>query len=242
MITAGPLTAIFATSFIVAFSGAMMPGPLTAAAIGEGSRRGFIAGPLLILGHAALELALLVALLLGLSPVLARDEVFITVSLLGGAILLWMAVGMLRSLPGLKIPTAAAAGGSRHLIFKGILMSVSNPYWTIWWATVGLGAIMHSGKYGGAGVAAFYIGHVLADFIWYSSVTFAVGNGKRFFSERFYRGLTGCLAALMIVFAVFFVVSGFKKAGWMFTEKQPAPRQDSGVSVSASGWQERVLE
>ena len=240
MTAIAPLAAIFATSFIVAFSGAMMPGPLFATAIGEGTRRGFIAGPLLIVGHAALELALLLALLLGLSPVLARDEVFISVSLLGGAILLWMAAGMLRSLSGLKMPAGAAAGGHGHLIFRGILMSVSNPYWTLWWATIGLGAILHSGKYGGAGVAAFYTGHILADFVWYSSVTFAVEKGKRFFSDRFYRRLVGCLAVLMVFFAVFFVVSGFRKAGWAFTEKPCAPRQDSGVSASASGWRERV--
>jgi threonine/homoserine/homoserine lactone efflux protein len=229
------LTAIFAASFAVAFSGAMMPGPLLAAAIGEGSRRGFIAGPLLMVGHAALELILVAALLLGLSPYLARDEVFIAVSLLGGAILLWMAAAMFRSLPGLRMPVDGAAGRRGNLIFQGVLMSVSNPYWTIWWATVGLGAIMHSTQIGSAGVAAFYFGHILADFLWYGSVTFAVGKGKRFLSDRFYRGLVGCLAALMAVFAVYFIVSGFKKYGEPFTGRPTGVRPDSAVSFPASG-------
>jgi threonine/homoserine/homoserine lactone efflux protein len=215
MMPAGPLAAIFATSFAVAFSGAMMPGPLFAAAVGEGSRRGFMAGPLLIAGHAALELVLLAGLLLGLTPLLARDEVFIAVSLLGGAILAWMAVSMLRSLPGLSMPAGQAEGGHGRLIFRGILLSVSNPYWTIWWATVGLGAILHSGKYGLAGVASFYLGHVSADFLWYGSVTYAVGKGRRFFSDRLYRGLVRFLAVLMVFFAVLFILSGIQKAGWL---------------------------
>jgi threonine/homoserine/homoserine lactone efflux protein len=242
MMMPAQLTAIFAASFAVAFSGAMMPGPLLATAIGEGSRRGVIAGPLLIIGHAVLEFALVAALLLGLSPFLARDEVFVAVSMAGGAILLWMAWGMFRSLPGLRMPVDAAAGRRGNLIFRGVLVSVSNPYWTIWWATVGLGAILQSKKSGMPGIAAFYSGHILADFLWYGSVTFAVGKGKRYFSDRFYRGLVGCLAALMVLFGAAFIVSGFKKGKMRFTVTTGAVRPGSAGSFSASGRRGTVWE
>ncbi|MEK6655195.1 MAG: LysE family transporter, partial [Thermodesulfobacteriota bacterium] len=66
------LSTIFFSSFLIALSGAMMPGPLLTAAIGEASRRGFIAGPLLVAGHGILELVLVAALLLGLAPYLQR--------------------------------------------------------------------------------------------------------------------------------------------------------------------------
>ena len=52
------MTAIFFASFGLAFSGAMMPGPLLTVTISESPRKGFITGPLLILGHAVLEVAL----------------------------------------------------------------------------------------------------------------------------------------------------------------------------------------
>jgi hypothetical protein len=57
------LLTIFASSFVIALSGALMPGPLLTATISECSQRGFIAGPLLITGHAILELVLVIALL-----------------------------------------------------------------------------------------------------------------------------------------------------------------------------------
>jgi threonine/homoserine/homoserine lactone efflux protein len=70
------LLTIFFTSFLVALSGAMMPGPLLSVTISESSHRGYITGPLLIAGHGTLELALIISLLLGLAPFLQRKEVF----------------------------------------------------------------------------------------------------------------------------------------------------------------------
>jgi len=62
------LLTIFASSFVIALSGALMPGPLLTATISESSQRGFVAGPLMIAGHAILELTLVIALLAGLAP------------------------------------------------------------------------------------------------------------------------------------------------------------------------------
>ena len=63
------LIAIFFTSMVVALSGAMMPGPLLTITITESTRRGVASGPLLIAGHAVLELVLVIALLFGLGNV-----------------------------------------------------------------------------------------------------------------------------------------------------------------------------
>ena len=47
---------IFMTSFVIALSGALAPGPLLAACISESTKHGFKSGPLMILGHAILEI------------------------------------------------------------------------------------------------------------------------------------------------------------------------------------------
>ncbi len=68
---------IFSVSFLLALSAAIMPGPLLAVAINSSSHRGFIAGPLLIVGHGILELGLVALLFLGLSSLL-QSELFFT--------------------------------------------------------------------------------------------------------------------------------------------------------------------
>jgi threonine/homoserine/homoserine lactone efflux protein len=207
------LLAIFATSFAVALSGAMMPGPLFTVTVSESSRRGPAAGPLLIVGHGILELGLVVALVLGVGPLLKKTPVFISTALLGSTVLLWMAYGMLRSLPRLTLAVQPRREAGRNLVVAGILLSLANPYWTIWWVSIGLGYITQSLALGLMGVAAFFIGHILADFAWYTAVSTAMWKGKRFMSDRAYRGLIAACALFLIFFAGIFGYAGLQKLG-----------------------------
>jgi threonine/homoserine/homoserine lactone efflux protein len=208
------LSAIFFSSFMIALSGALMPGPLLTVTISESSRRGAAAGPLMMLGHVLLELLLVLALLTGVAPLLRHDRVFVIISLLGGLILFAMAADMLRGLSRLSLDLAAApARQTKNLILSGMLFSLVNPYWTIWWVSIGLGYIMHSAGFGPAGIAAFFTGHALADLVWYSLISLAVARGRRFLSDRIYRGLIGGCASLLLVFACYFFYSGVERLG-----------------------------
>lgn len=205
------LLAIFATSFAVALSGAMMPGPLFTVTVSESSRRGPAADPLLIVGHGILELALVVALVFGVGPLLRKTPVFVATALLGSIVLLWMAWGMLRSLPRLTLAVQPQQEAGRNLVVAGILLSLVNPYWTIWWVSIGLGYITQSLALGMLGVAAFFVGHILADFAWYTAVSTAMWKGKRFMSDRAYRGLIAACALFLIFFAGMFGYAGLQK-------------------------------
>jgi threonine/homoserine/homoserine lactone efflux protein len=196
---------LFVSSFVIALSGAMMPGTLLTVTISESSRRGMVAGPLLIVGHSLLEFTLIVGLLLGLAPLFEHPGFFIVVSLIGGGILLWMAVGMFRALPALTIAWDAQDTRRGNLILTGVLMSVANPYWIIWWATIGMVYITQSRTYGLAGLSVFFLGHILADFAWYALVSAAVGKGRAFFSDRIYRSVIGVCASVLVVFAALFL-------------------------------------
>jgi threonine/homoserine/homoserine lactone efflux protein len=205
------LFTIFFSSFLIALSGAMMPGPLLTATIGEASRRGFPAGPLLVIGHGILELVLVTALLFGLAPYLQQQEVFVAIALSGALILLWMAFTMLRSLPTLSLSHQIGAPQKGNLIFTGVILSVINPYWVIWWATIGFGYILNCRRFGIAGIAFFFAGHILADFFWYAAVAGAVAGGRRFLNDRLYRGIIGVCAIVLIVFAGYFFYAGLQR-------------------------------
>lgn len=187
------VSALFVTAFLVGLSGAMAPGPLLTATIAATVQRGFKAGPLIVLGHALLELVLVIALIAGLSTLLTRASVTSLIGIIGGLFLLYLGFIMSRdayqgklSLEGLDGAPATTAAGL-HPVTAGVLISLSNPFWSLWWATVGLTYLTLSLESGRLGLASFYTGHIMADLVWYSLVAAAVAGGKRFLSQRVYQ-------------------------------------------------------
>jgi len=213
MTPAGSLLIIFSTAFVVGLSGALMPGPVLALTIAEVAQRGFWAGPAIILGHAVLELALVVGLVKGLSRFLQRHRVVGVIGLLGGACMIWMGSTMCAS-PGYfslssQSPTQEL-GATGMLILSGALVSMANPYWSIWWATIGLSYITRSTSHGVPGMTSFYIGHELADFTWYTLISFGVATGAKVMSQAVYRGLVLVCGVALLGLGIYFVVTGVR--------------------------------
>lgn len=213
--------AIFVSSFIIALSGALMPGPLLAVTVRDTSRRGFVAAPLLVLGHGILEALLLVLLLLGLAEWMRGDAATTVIALAGGGMLLWMAIGMARDVRTLRFDAGSRetdgapagktdGGGAGYFrpVLSGVVASISNPYWTIWWATIGLGYLILSRELGLAGIALFFAGHILADAAWFLFVGAAVSAGRSRFTDRVYRGIVGTCALFLFFFALSFGAFG----------------------------------
>jgi len=122
-----------------------------------------------------------------------------------------MAVLMLKTLPSLDPPAQGTAKKSNSLVWTVILVSISNPYWLLWWATVGLGCLGRARPFGLRGVAVFFAGHILADFVWYGMVSAAVYRGKRILKKETYRILTGSCAVFLALFGVYFLASAIIK-------------------------------
>ena len=204
------LAGVPVTSFIVALSGALMPGPLLTLTVGEAARRGFWAGPLIIVGHALLELGLVLLILAGVGVALHRPLVLGLVGVGGAGLLWWMGLGLLNASRHGHLDIDLKGKSGLHPIVAGVLMSAANPYWLIWWLTIGLGYVMFSMQYGWLGVALFFAGHILADFAWYTLVSAAVAQGRRFISDRIYQGfLAGC-GVFLFGFGGYFAVQGVR--------------------------------
>lgn len=186
------VTALFITAFLVGLSGAMMPGPLLTVTIAESARHGFKAGPLIVLGHAILELALIISLLAGLSLYLQKPAVTTVISIVGGAFLLFMGFNMIRDVLQGRVSLEsnennAGKAITMHPVMAGILVSVSNPFWSVWWATIGLTYLTIAFKNGVMGITSFFSGHIMADLLWYSLIAAAIAGGRRFLKQQVYQ-------------------------------------------------------
>ena len=210
--------AIFGTSFLVGLSGALIPGPLLALDIRESAHGGFWAGPYIATGHSILELLVVILLAVGFLQVTEQGPTFTIIALLGGVFLVWMGWNMVRSraqgLP--SIPGDPRRSGHYHPVrpmLGGALFSATNPFWSLWWVTVGASFMAETKSLGlgTAGIAAFYLGHILSDYSWFSLVSFAVASGRRIMNEAFYKGMALVSGLFLWGLGCFFMVKGLER-------------------------------
>jgi threonine/homoserine/homoserine lactone efflux protein len=202
---------IFLSAMIVGFSGAIVPGPMFVVVLTQSSSKGIWASFFISLGHSILELLILILFLIGILK-FADNPVFVRViGVLGGVALLYIASDILYKNFKKKISIdlnnmdLAKMKKKSNLfnIFQGALTSAANPYWLIWWLTIGSAFLLKSRSFGYPGIASFYFGHISADFIWYMFVGILISKGRRFISMKVYR-------IIMLLCSLFLVYLGIK--------------------------------
>jgi threonine/homoserine/homoserine lactone efflux protein len=188
--------------FLISLSGVMAPGPVTAAAIGMGARSRY-AGMLLAIGHGIVEFPLMVLIVLGMGRILKLPTAQIVIGLAGGAFLLMMAVGMLKSLRSAEQQETKVAKSAPLL--AGIILSAGNPYFLFWWATVGLALATTATGMGRWAFALFAVVHWLCDFIWLSALSLASFKGTGLFGLRSQRIVLMICAVALFFFGLYFI-------------------------------------
>ena len=200
-------------AFITGFSGAMMPGPLLVAVIEQSAIQGIRAPIGLIMGHALLEFTLIILMALGLRTVLSRTRVRAVVGLVGGAALLYMSGDMLWHAWGLTLNLSArtsAAYSWPKLMLLGAVISLANPYFTGWWATIGLGQLATMAPRSPLEYISFFIGHEGADFTWYILIGAIVVTGRRWLTDDIYRALILVCGVVLFLIGGWFIVTGVR--------------------------------
>jgi threonine/homoserine/homoserine lactone efflux protein len=108
------------------------------ATINASLKKGWIAGPEIVLGHALVEVVICALIVLGFS--IATDAVFRIVSIAGGGALVVFGMMTLNSSKGATFDVDGSGAG--NAVTAGVLTSVSNPYFLIWWLTIGNAMVM----------------------------------------------------------------------------------------------------
>jgi threonine/homoserine/homoserine lactone efflux protein len=191
---------------LISLSGVMSPGPITAVTIGKGARSPY-AGAMVAVGHGVVEFPLMAGIFLGVGYLLTMTAVKALVFSLGGAFLLYMGIGMLRNIGGAE--EKSKSDGSTPLV-AGILLSLWNPYFLIWWATVGASLIAKAVTFGIMGFVIFAIVHWLCDFIWYSFLSAVSFKGGHVFGRMFQKVVFGICGVFLILFSGKFLLDAVK--------------------------------
>jgi threonine/homoserine/homoserine lactone efflux protein len=199
-------------SFVVGLSGAVSPGPLLAVAIVHSAKKGYMVGPWVSLGHSLVEAVLVLALVLGLAPILGSKEAGAVVGVVGGVMLILIGVGVVResrgaSLSDLMKDRRVKIGSSTLL--AGIIATVSNPFFFIWWVTIGNAMLLQGIKIAQlVGVLVFYFFHISSDFAWYSLVSVSIYKGRGLMSDVTYRRMLMIVACFLLILGLFFMIEG----------------------------------
>ena len=202
---------IFFGSLLIGFSGAASPGPLLALSIKETLHNGWKAGPLIAIGHSILELFVVIGISIGINQVFDSNFIAKTISLFGGIMLIILGIQTIISNKEVDLNDTNETSNlnSKTLLLQGALVSLSNPYWFIWWVTIGATLIINASDQGVLGIASMYIGHILADIVWYTAVSLILVSGFKFLSNKIYNYLLLFCGIFLCLMGIYFVYSFF---------------------------------
>jgi threonine/homoserine/homoserine lactone efflux protein len=191
-----------ASAVLISLSGVMAPGALTAATIAQGTRSKN-AGALIAIGHAVIEIPLIFLLILGFDVFLKSVNIRIFIGIAGGLFLLWMGIQMLRGLR--KAEYSIAGSHKTGPVLTGFILSVSNPYFLLWWATVGLNLALKAQALGALALVLFAVVHWLCDLVWLYLLAWASFKGSVLLGSGNRKIVFGVCGAVLLLFGVKFV-------------------------------------
>ena len=203
---------IFVFSFLIALTGALAPGPVLTFTIYKSvQKRGYLAGFFIMLGHATLEFALICLLLLGASLFFQNVLFLTTIGIVGGIFLVIFGILVIKDTYkkdfaiDFEITEEDIKGYKGNSFLGGIIVSLSNPFWTLWWAVIGLSFMINFNISfeNPTGLLLFYLGHELGDFAWYVPLSIFVYYGGKSLNPKIFKAvLYGC-GIFMIGFGIY---------------------------------------
>jgi threonine/homoserine/homoserine lactone efflux protein len=204
------MVTFIASVVLLSLSGVLMPGPVTAVTVARGADSPH-AGAWVSVGHGVIEFPLMALIYFGAGVLFQTGAARIGIGIAGGAILLWMGIGMLRDYDRADAPEAAAEsrfGGSPFV--AGMVLSAGNPYFLVWWATAGAALISQSWEFGLIGFAVLAVTHWLCDFTWYYFLSALSFGGGKFFGRKVQQAVFVACGFVLLYFSGYFAARAAK--------------------------------
>lgn len=196
---------MLAMAFLIGLTGALAPGPTLVATVNSSLKTGWIAGPKIALGHAMVELLIFILIVMGLAATAQQQQAYSHyIAIVGGLALIAFGILTVKgSRNASLVSTTENKIGNPYI--AGILTSAANPYFWVWWLSVG-SALVIDGLRGGLILAGiFMIGHWGADFGWYMLVSASLDRGKKILSEANYQRILAVCGGFLIFFGLYYL-------------------------------------
>ncbi len=202
------------TVILVTVSGALAPGPLFFATISHGTKAGAKSGLVFSVAHTLVEFTLVMLLAVGLVTVANQPTVKLLVGVAGGLTLLFFGAKQIcDSLKSKFGKPSSSDVASRNLMLIGLTFTGLNPFFIIWWLTVGAQLIFLSLEIAAlAGVLLMYACHVWMDYVWLTAVAHFAKMGTSILELKWYRILMAVFGAFLVYFGLTFLFSSLNIA------------------------------
>ena len=190
---------------VISASGVMSPGPLFAANVMYGLREGKISGIKMAMGHTIVEFPLILILGIGFFSIESFPEIRTIITVLGAAGLFGFALLQIRTVTKQKfsLETKSRQGP----LVAGILLSALNPFFIIWWLTIGLVLILESiQNFGIVGIIILFLFHIWMDYVWLFTIAVFSSKAKNYLSKRNFKIIIIGLSIVLIYFGIDFLV------------------------------------
>jgi len=190
---------------LISASGVMSPGPLFAANIFYGLRDGTKAGLKMACGHTVVEFPLVFLIGIGVLSLETFPDFRGIIAILGSVGLFAFAGIQLRTVFKQKTDFAFTAKHSSFL--AGILLSALNPFFLIWWFTIGFKLISDSLQlWSFWGIGIMFLFHIWMDFVWLGVIAFLASKSSSLLSNKSYKILMIFLSGVLVYFGITFLI------------------------------------
>ena len=190
---------------VISASGVMSPGPLFAANVMYGLREGKISGLKMAVGHTIVEFPLILLLGIGFFSIESVPEIRTTITVLGAIGLFGFAFLQIRAVTKQKFSLETKSGQGPFV--AGILLSALNPFFIVWWLTIGLVLISESIQiFGVFGIVVLFLFHIWMDYAWLFTIAAFSSRAKNYLSKRNFKIIIIGLSVVLVYFGIEFLL------------------------------------
>ena len=198
---------------LVSVSGVFSPGPLLFANLALSKYGGFWSGIKIAFGHTIIELPVIILLSIPFvvfSPVNMTFSIMKIISIIAGAFLIVFGILYVvrtirtRGSPNSPINTSRI----ENPYLAGIMFTSLNPFFIVWWTTVGVKLISDSISLLGnlAGIAFLFFVHIWMDYAWLGLSSYLASKGFNIIRSEYHKYITILLTVPLFYYGIYFVL------------------------------------